>query len=367
MHPIRVINSNFELVADIELYETAIYKRSFTGVGTFEIYMPYFQGLLDVFGIKSFVIFDNNVHKVGIVKYLRIEITESGREQLIVGGRCLKSILQQRIVIPPAGQAQWSRTSKNVETVIKDMIADSMISAADADRNISFVQNAASQNRGSVISWDSRYYNLMDEVEKICNENGMGVFGHLDLTNKKVIFDVVEIFNTAIDNGVNPPVIFSKDYDDIKNQTYIYDTYSLVSDAFVAGQGEGVSRTIVEVGSGGTGIDRIESFIDARDIADVTELTSRGNEKLLEAGIKETFESSVLTHSAFQYGSDWDLGYKVTVVNSDLNKRLDTVITEVVENYSARGLELQVTFGDKIPNVLDKIKQDINKPVKTNI
>lgn len=367
MHPIRVISSNFELVADIEQYETAIYKRSFTGVGTFEIYLPYFQGLLDTFAVKNFVIFDNNAHKAGIVKYLRVEITESGREQLIVGGRCLKSILQQRIVIPPAGQAQWSRTSKSAETVIKDMIADSMISAADADRNISFVQNAPNQSRGNTISWDSRYYNLMDEVEKICTENNIGVFGYLDLANKKVIFDVAETFDVTIDNGANPPVIFSKDYDDIKNQTYIYDTYSLVSDALVAGQGEGVARTIVEVGSGGTGIDRIESFIDARDIADSGELASRGNEKLLEAGIKETFESTVLTHSAFQYGTDWDLGYKVTVVNSDLNKRLDTVITEVVENYSARGLELQVTFGDKIPNVLDRIKQDINKPVKTNI
>lgn len=60
-----------------------------------------------------------------------------------------------------------------------------------------------------------------------------------------------------------------------------------------------------------------------------------------------------------KYKKDYDLGDIVTVVDKNWRIRIDTRITEIEEAYEEKGFEVNVTFGNNIPTIIDKIKQTV--------
>ena len=64
--------------------------------------------------------------------------------------------------------------------------------------------------------------------------------------------------------------------------------------AIVAGQGEGVNREIITVGSNATGLDRHVIFVDARDLESSNDLPARGESKLNEHRRVLSFQSEIL-------------------------------------------------------------------------
>lgn len=126
--------------------------------------------------------------------------------------------------------------------------------------------------------------------------------------------------------------------------------------AIVAGQGEGAEREIVMLGSDATGLDKHVIFVDARDVDEAADLPGRGEAKLAEHQRVISLQSEVLPKGPFAYQKDWDLGDVVTVQNKDWNLTMDTRITEVTEVYEPGGFRLQVTFGNSLPTLAQKLK-----------
>ena len=229
---------------------------------------------------------------------------------------------------------------------------------------------APDQARGMKTTYQTRLKQLDEELEKLSLVSGLGWDIILDIENKKWIFDVFEGRNLTAEQATNQPVIFSVNFDNIKAQQYIDSESGFKNIAYVGGQGEGVSRAITEVGEDTTGLERYETFVDARDLEDVAALPERGKQKL-SAEMKEinTFDSEVLTKGPFEYEKDWDLGDIVTVQNKKWGLTIDTRITEVTEIYEKNGFRLEVTFGSSIPTLPEKIKQEMDAPLieKTDV
>lgn len=129
--------------------------------------------------------------------------------------------------------------------------------------------------------------------------------------------------------------------------------------AIVAGQGEGVNREILMMGSEASGFDKSVIFVDARDEEGATDLPARGAAKLKEHERITSIEAEILTSGPFEYQKDWDLGDIVTVQNKEWNVEVDTRITEVTEIYEASGFKLNVVFGDGPLTLGEKIKREI--------
>lgn len=55
------------------------------------------------------------------------------------------------------------------------------------------------------------------------------------------------------------------------------------------------------------------------------------------------------------------MGDLVTVQNRDWNITMDTRITEVEEVYEAGGFKLNVTFGNNIPTLTQKLKSTLQE------
>src|SRR5699024_323054 len=146
-----------------------------------------------------------------------------------------------------------------------------VVDPADKNRKISNLALAENKNRGPDISWQSRYKNLADELEKISIQTGLGWNIEIDIENKQFVFKVLEGRNLSAYQSDNPPAIFSPEFNTLGQLSYTESELDYKNHAVVAGQGEGAERRIIETGEQASGFERYELFVDARDVSEETE------------------------------------------------------------------------------------------------
>ena len=141
--------------------------------------------------------------------------------------------------------------------------------------------------------------------------------------------------------------------------------------ALIGGEGEGKDRVLTEINNNVSGLDRLEIFVDARDLKKesndntLTEeeylkiLQQRGKEKLYQNLSTNTFEGTINLLSNNSYKRDFELGDIVTILDRKWNITINTRITEIEEVYENGGKSINVIFGNKIPTILDKIKSKV--------
>jgi hypothetical protein len=357
MQPVRILTPSFQLLGEIDDYESLQFTRRASKPGEFELHINLNKNNSDTLQEDNLVMLSPK--KVGVIRHR--EISRSDAEQLVIKGYTLQGILSRRITEPPSGKANDS-IKASVETAMKHYVNNNAVNPTDSTRVIPNLIIAEDKGQGQTVSWDSRYKQLDEELTSLSTD-AIGWDVYLDLENQKFVFDVIVGRNLSVNQTDNPPVIFSIDFDNIKSQTFIDSANSYKNTAYVGGQGEGENRAIAEVGDNLTGLARIETFIDARDLEDDTLLPARGMDKLKELQKVLSFESEILTYGPFIYEQDWDLGDLVTVQDKKLGLTIDTPIPEVKEIYESGGFRLEATFGNTVPTIIDKIKQAIDGPM----
>jgi hypothetical protein len=357
MQPIRVLTPSFQFLGEIDDYESLQFIRRFHKPGEFELHINVNKNLTETLQEDNLVVLSPK--KVGVIRHR--ELSRENTEQLMIKGYTLQGILSRRITVPPTGQA-YDKIKANAETVLKHYVRQNAVEPVDPNRTIPNLVIAADLQRGIGIDWQSRFKNLVDELESISFSAGLGWDVFLDLEQQKWVFEVYEPRNLTASQSELPPVIFSMDFDNIRNQTFTDSAINYKNYGYIGGQGEGEDRAVVEVGNA-SGLSRIETFIDARDIEDGENLTVRGQQKLQEMQKILSFESEILTYGPFVYEKDWDLGDIVTVQDKKWGITLDTPITEVKEIYEPGGFRLEATFGNTIPTLIERIKKAIDAPM----
>ncbi len=359
MQPIRVIDTEFNLLAEIDDYESLVWIRRWHKPGEFELHINASKQSTETLQKGCLVLAGS---KVGVIHHRELQQEAQGETQVAIKGATLATILGRRITVPPVGQA-YDRVTANTETIMKGYVVRNCIVPTDDKRVIPNLVVAPDQGRGQRITYQTRFKQLIEELEKLSLVSGLGWNVGLDWQNQQWIFDVMEGRDLTAGQTVNPPVIFSADFDAVKAQTFIESDIGHKNQAYVGGQGEGIERDIVEVGSNLSGFERLEIFIDARDLEDVADLPERGRQKLAEVAPVLTFDTEILTKGPYCYGKDWDLGDIVTVRNRKWGVTLDSRITEVTETYEPTGFQLRATFGNNIPTLVDRVKQEIDIPL----
>ena len=307
-----------------------------------------------------------NTHKVGIINHVEMSVGENGEESetLVVIANMLSSIFSDKITMPPEGKAHHIMRD-NVGNIMKNLVKFNCINPENPKRRIELLTTTPNKNEGQYTTFQTRLKQLDKELEKLSIMSGLGWNVSIDAHNKKWVFDVFTGVDRTQGQYKNPPVIFSLEFDSIKSQKYVDSELGCKNVAIVGGQGQGSERTIIEVGDTvSTGLERKEVFIDARDIENVNDLPSRGEQKLSEFQPIKSFDTEILTNSPFQYKKDWDLGDVVTVSNTKLNITQNRRITEVIETYDvAHGFTLEVTFGMPQPTLIQELKKQFDTPL----
>ncbi|WP_346206825.1 siphovirus ReqiPepy6 Gp37-like family protein [Caldifermentibacillus hisashii] len=370
--PIRVITQDFQLLTEIDSYSSLQVVRRWHGIGELELRINRYMKDTHLLQRGVLLIVGGQLHKVYMIKHKEIELDENGKatENWLIKAPALKSVLGQRITVPPSHTA-YDNKQGTAEEVMKHYVKNNAVNPVDVNRIIPNLVIADDLNRGNNLSWRSRYKNLAEELEEQSLASGLGWNVYLDIQAKKWVFDVLEGRNLTASQSDLPPVIFGPQFDSLKTLNYSESELNYRNTAYVAGQGEGVDRRVIELGDS-TGIDRHELFVDARDVSEETEgenpqprpeqdiindLTARGNRELEKMVQEKYLEGQILTKSPFIYEKDYDLGDIVSIQNKDWGVTMDARITEIKEIYEANGFQLEAVFGNDRPTLIDKIKQ----------
>lgn len=372
MQPIRMIDADFTLLGEIDTYTSLRWVRRWHKPGEFELRIHPSMQNADCLQEDSILFKANAPIEAAIIKHREIGFNDAGIEELIVKGPLLACLIGSRITYPPPGK-DHAYLDAPIETIMKHFVHTNMIAPSDSSRRLPGLINALDQARGDKVQFQTRYKQLDEELEKLSVMSGLGWHVWLDIEKQLYVFDVIHGRDLTASQNNNPPAIFSTDYDNVESQSYTSSAIGSKNVAIVVGLGANDMPKHVTVGQQ-SGLQRQETFVDAKDIGSKGEeteplteaelermLRSRGIERLAELGRSESFESKLLANSNLVYRVDYDLGDVVTVLNKSWAITMDARITEMVEVFEPGGFRLDATFGNSLPSLIDKIKQTIRR------
>ena len=357
---ISAFDENLNYIDEIDKFTSLQWVRKYHETGTFELHCPVTSHNIKTL-IRGNLIWKKGSKEVGIIEYRNLSINQAGEEQLKLVGRFYTSVLSRRIL-----RTTENHQNKLVELIVRSMVDKNCITTVDV-RKLPILLGTLN-NFAEKINYQNTYGDLLEELTKLSLTSGVGFYIRTDLSAQKHYFETFKGIDRSINQGVNSPVVFSRDYDNFYEQEYTDSDNDLKTTAIVAGEGEGSERTVIEVLDNYTGLDRRELFVDARDLQKEVDgvvmtdteyrniLTQRGNEKLSEYKELQTFEGKIITKN-YEYKKDYDLGDIVTVLDKNWDVAVDTRITEITEIYENGKIEIVPVLGNKIPTVLDKLKR----------
>ena len=335
-------------------YETLRYTVGFYNPGSFEITGNAGALHVDKLKIGRLVKIGDDATKIGIIKGVKTTLREDGALIYSVTGVEAWAIIGQRCIVPPGGSTHFTSASTvPIETGIKNMINGQLAST----RAIPGLTVVASSGRGSNMEMSERYSNLLDACTRYLDSAYCGLFVTL---GAGLSLD----FYTGTNRSAS--VIFSSETDSVQSATLDKTDMAYRNLAIVGGQGDGAARTIVNVaiGTEPTGIDRMETFVDARDLSVTASLTNRGVQKLQEVSSINFITLDALTYSKYVYGLDYFVGDIVTIRDFGLTQ--SSRITSVTEERKAGSFKLTLNIDRAKTTIQRQIGNLISATVRQN-
>lgn len=354
MSEIKIFNSNIDMIGVIDNFNSIKWVQKFYEHGTFSIKLPLTPEYISVLKKDNIIYFDGNA---GFIESVEFDMGDEG-ETITITGKELLAWLARRI--------NWNITNYNgtVEGFARQIVNDSCIAALNAERNIPYLELGALHNFTEAISKQDSYGNILEILNAISKTSDIGFRILFVPKEKKFIFDSYKGASRTVHQSELAPLVFCREFENILQQTYIESQNSYANTALIAGVGEDINRKVTSIETG-TGLSRYEIFIDARDIENTIDgttlsdakysalLQQRGIEKLADYYSVTTFDSTVNTVVT----SDFNVGDLVTVNDKQWNISLDTRITEIEKIYENTGKTINVTFGNDVPTIYDKLKK----------
>lgn len=368
----KVDDNTFENIGEVNQYDSLIWPDKFNGYASFELWAPITEENSEYFK-KGNILWcgGDNAAKVEIVKST---IDDKGNKTFNVKGRTLEVVLTTRII-----WGTYNASNKYASTAMYEIVNQNCVNPTNIKRKIPYLECAEDKQLGGKMSVQKTGGDVYDSLTAIAGSKDLGFNVLFRPKEKKLIFEVVAGVDRTIEQSVVDPVEFSTDLEDILSSSYYTNDQDEKNVAFVQGEGDGALRVSQISGNNELeGFNRKELYVDARDLQSETvnedgsttsltpdeykaALVNRGDDKLSECEVTETFEAQIRVFGDVQYefGKDYQKGDKVTVRDRQLNVVVSARITEVEEDFDDE-YALVLTFGYSYPTIMQKVKQQIS-------
>lgn len=370
----KLDNETFEPIGGINQFTSLMWPDKFNGYATFELSAPATPENKMLLKKGNILWCGGDVAaKIEIINY---DKNEDGEKVFKIKGRTLEQLLTTRII-----WGTYNCVSKSSSTAMYEIVNSQCVNPTALYRKIPFLECAEDEQIGKIISFQKTGGEVYDAIESISKDSDLGFDVLFRPKEKKLIFKVtkgVDRTLTTESGDGSKLVFFSTELEDIISSSYYTNNQDEKNLAYVAGEGEGISRKyIISGNSASTGFERKELYVDARDTQSVYKdtdgnehtlldddyndlLNDRGIEKLSSCVSIETFEASMrmVGNIQYVYGVDYYKGDTVTIQDDEIGIKVLAKITEVSENFDDE-YELEITFGYSYPTLIEKIKQRI--------
>lgn len=353
-----ILDREFNVVDIIDDYISLIWRPAYHSIGDFELYLSASSSVVALLQKDFYLVREKDMamdesgnttfKNVMIIKNFRLTTDAENGDFLTYTGRELKFLLHQRIV--------WKQTNLNskVEYALRRLVKENAIEPTDSSRIIpNLVLGEEAGLSASVRKQVTGAY-LDESISEICNTYGYGWTVYI--YNSSLVFSVYQGADRSYNQNSRPYVVFSDEFDNILNSEYVLNSENYANTALIGGEGEGTARIFTTIGSENVGLDRYETFVDAKDVSQnkdtedaitleeyVELLNERGADNLASRIIAEGFTGEVLSDLTFKYGTDFFLGDTVTVMNSyGISKNV--MVLSAIESVDESGTKLIPQF-----------------------
>ena len=366
----KLTNDSFEKVGEVNKFDSLIWPDKFNGYSQFELWAPITEE-------NSEYLVEGNILWCGgdnaaIIEIVKSDNADDGSKTYNVKGRTLEMLLTTRVL--------WGTyNAKNIRrsTIMYELVNRSCVNPTNPKRKIPFLELAEDEEVGRLVSsYQKTGGEIYDVLTSVALEDNLGFAVIFDPRNLKLIFKVIQGVDRSANQKDVDPVVFDTDFEDIISSSYYKNSQDKKTVALVMGEDPGSNRKSAISGNNeSAGFNRRELYVDARDIQSSTvdedgvetsltpeeyeaALMQRGDEKISECEITETFDAQVRVFGDTQYifGVDYFKGDKVTVRDRELNVTVSAQITAVEEDYDDE-YALILTFGYSYPTLIQKIKR----------
>ena len=364
-------SGTFDNIGEVNQFGSLIWPDKFNGHASFELWAPITDENSEYF-TKGNILWCGG-DSAAMIEIVKSSIDDKGAKTYNVKGRTLEMLMTTRII-----WGSYNAINKQASTVMYEIVNKNCVNPSDMKRKIPFLECASDESFGGAITYQKTGGEVYDSLLNIASNADIGFSILFRPKEKKLIFKVIQGTDRTINQSINDPVEFSTDLEDILSSSYYSNNQDEKSVALVAGEGTSADRVTQISGDNTTsGLLRRELYVDARDLQSEstdesgtsTSLTpaeyeqvliQRGDEKLAECQITETFEAQIRVFGEVQYefGIDYQKGDKVTVRDRQLNVVVSARITEVEEDFDDE-YALVLTFGYSYPTIMQKVKQQI--------
>ena len=361
----------FDNIGEVNQLDSLIWPDKFNGYASFELWAPITDENSEYFR-KGNILWCGG-DNAAVVEVVKSSIDDKGNKTFNVKGRTLEMFLTTRII-----WGTYNAVNKQASTAMYELVTQNCVNPSNASRKIPFLECAADKHFGGEITYQRTGGEVYDALVNIASSVDIGFNVLFKPKEHKLIFEVVQGIDRTIDQTENDPVEFSTDLEDILSSSYYSNNQDEKNVALILGEGEGSDRKKQVAGDNAkVGFTRRELYVDARDIQSesnnesgetqtlspaeyASALIQRGDEKLAECQVTETFEAQLRVFGDIQYefGVDYDKGDKVTVRDRQLGVIVSARITEVEEDFDDE-YALVLTFGYSYPTLMQQVKQKI--------
>lgn len=358
MNNIYVLDQELNLQGIIDDYVSIIWRPAYYDIGDFEIYVNATDKAISLLKENRYVVrssdisVDNGIatyKKVMIIKNLQLTTDIENGDFLCVTGRELKFLLHQRIV--------WGQTTLRNDTAeygIRRLIGSNALHPVEPTRTIPNMQFAEPKGFTEPIEKQVSNVQLDEAVIEICKTYGYG--WDIYITGNKLTVEIYKGVDRSYNQTERPYVVFSDDFENLFETEYVYESENYANMTLVGGEGEGLDRIYAYVNNDVSGLERYETFTDARDISQNLDsedeaisyedylllLDERGRENLTKLTIAEGFSGEVVD-VAFKYGEDFFIGDVVTVINK-YGIQKNVRVLSAIESEGEDGVKLLPQF-----------------------
>ena len=357
MNNIYVLTPDFKLDGIIDEYVSNIWRPSYSDVGDFELYLGATDKAIGLLKENRYAVRSSDIsvengittyEKVMVIKNIQLITDIENGDFLCVTGRELKFLLHQRIV--------WNQTTLTgkVEDAIRRLVNENAIVPTDSNRIIPNLALGVSAGLTDTIEKQVTGAYLDKAISEICTTYNYG--WDIFIVNKTMVFIVYTGTDRSYEQTERPYVVFSDEFENLYNTDYQLFTEEYANTTLIGGEGEGLERVYTAVNNSNSGLNRYETFTDARDISSnkgseneidaatyLKLLVERGRENLAGLSYTEGFSGEVLSDLAFKYGEDFFIGDTVTVINKYGIKKNVRVLS-AIESEDESGAKLLPQF-----------------------
>ena len=380
---LRVFDETVEPLGLIDEMASLLWHVKYFDVGTFNLLAPITDNNKRLLTEGNIIVKHDGKREVtdtagGIwrraaqITYVHITKDENGLEQIEAQGYMLSQWLNKRCISP-----QIVTTATN-QSIINTMVKNNCGSSAGTKRRFPrFIMLAQETIAGSAVEYANEVYaKLGQEVKARAQAGKLGYDILINERSRQYGFYLYKGKDlTAKNSEGNTPCIFSRDFDNVNEQEYTASIENCGNFIYIQGAADDSgSQPVTTVdGEGASGLELTEEFCDATDIArkyqsGETEVTiplntylqmlkTRAAAELENYGKIINFVSTINTNSNLKFKQDFDLGDRITCKETKWGIQIDARITEVTETYQKGAEEIEATFGDSLPTLVDQIRK----------